>query len=168
MTKPKHQMKSGPTKKMPDTSAAFARKSDPELEKLPVSTAEIDDIRERIQATFPELVRREDNMRRLLFTILSMIQNSVTPPKSAPELYVERIEKRESIVEFLNRVYGPWLNGSFSRADLGKIDPKAYVALINYENKRKRSVPRDILNLPTKWQAKHSREKSDYILAKSL
>lgn len=65
------------------------------------------------------------------------------------ELYEKRVDKKEDPVVFINRVYGSYLNGEFTRADLRKIDAKAVAALNNYENARKTKVPLSQLNLPT-------------------
>lgn len=68
-------------------------------------------------------------------------------PKSAPELWKARGgEDRESVIDFVRRVYGAYLDGSFTRVDLKRLDPKCYVALSNWL--RSNDLPPD-LNLPT-------------------
>lgn len=99
---------------------------------------------------FPEL--SEEDAMKAVDAVMKIAD--IKPPRlvRAPEMYADRPERRESIVEFLNRVYCPWLDGSMTRADLRKLDVQASVALVNYESKRKTSVPLDTLNLPTVWQ----------------
>lgn len=49
---------------------------------------------------------------------------STRPPEIAPELYAERERKSEKGVEFLNRVYGPWIgpNATLFQPVLRKLD----------------------------------------------
>jgi hypothetical protein len=87
-----------------------------------------------------------------------LVRNTATPidtsnlPRFAPELYVKRPTmgsggRRENIIEFLCRVWGPWMNsGRLSRADLRKLDQHADKAVENWLQ-RHRQLPRDI-NLP--------------------
>lgn len=67
-------------------------------------------------------------------------------PKEAPELYASRPDRFEKAPDFIRRVYGPWLTGDFTRADLRKLDPKAWAALNNWEQHQKRAAD---INLPT-------------------
>ncbi|MBC7836428.1 hypothetical protein H7X87_01470 [Acetobacteraceae bacterium] len=69
-------------------------------------------------------------------------------PTEAPFLYDDREDKRETAPEFIKRVYGPYLNGMFTRAYLKKLDPKAYKALDNWLQNPRNEFPAD-LNLPT-------------------
>src|SRR5215207_7690967 len=54
------------------------------------------------------------------------------PPRSAPELFRGR-EGGETVVEFIARVYGPWLTGEFTRAALARLDRKCEKALRDWE-----------------------------------
>ncbi|MCR0981848.1 hypothetical protein [Roseomonas populi] len=65
------------------------------------------------------------------------------PPND--ETYAERADKSESAPVFIERVYKDWLTGEFTRADLRRIDPKAEMALRNWEKKYGRAS----INLPT-------------------
>ena len=69
-------------------------------------------------------------------------------PSAPPggETYDKRQDRKERAPDFIQRVYGPWLDGSLTRADLRKLDPKAEIALSNWERKNGRGD----LNLPTK------------------
>lgn len=75
---------------------------------------------------------------------------------AAPELYTDRADKSENAPSFIERVYGTrgYLDGSFTRADLRRLDPKAYAALNNWEQHR---GERADLNLPTKASAMDAR-----------
>ena len=71
-----------------------------------------------------------------------MIRETSRPaplPTQAPELYADRPAvngARETIVDFLNRVYAPWIDGmSMVRADLRRLDSGAAKALENFEFK---------------------------------
>lgn len=61
-------------------------------------------------------------------------------PTQAPELYADRAAApngaRETIIDFLHRVYAPWIDGmSMVRADLRRLDSGAAKALENFECK---------------------------------
>jgi hypothetical protein len=67
-------------------------------------------------------------------------------PAQAPQLYKER-PRDESIVEFLRRVWRPWIEARLlSRADLRRFDPQAYTALYNW--RQIGGLPEDV-RLPT-------------------
>lgn len=70
-------------------------------------------------------------------------------PDTAPELYAERSRKGESAPEFIERVYGEYLTGDFTRPMLRKLDPKCYQGLANWE----RAHGRAPINLPTRSEA---------------
>ncbi len=67
--------------------------------------------------------------------------------QTAPELYADRDNKNESAPAFVERVYGErgLLNGTFTRADLRRLDKQAYMGLMNWE----RSNGKAAINLPT-------------------
>jgi hypothetical protein len=73
-------------------------------------------------------------------------------PKRPPELYAERpirkeCGRRENVVEFLRRVWKPWMDvNALTRADLAKLDGGAYKAVDNWLRQHG-DMPRDI-NLP--------------------
>lgn len=69
-------------------------------------------------------------------------------PLVAPELYMERELKAEKAPSFILRVYGEWLDGDFTRADLRRLDRKCAYALRDYEA-RNGKVPLAELKLPT-------------------
>lgn len=78
-------------------------------------------------------------------------------PERAPELWQPRGgKKREKITDFILRVYGPYLDGSFTRADLRSLDTKCYQALSNWL--RTNELPESV-NLPTK------KERYDHVLS---
>lgn len=66
----------------------------------------------------------------------------------APEFYIKRMYKAENAPSFIKRVYAPWLDGNFTRADLRHLDPKCANALRDYE-KRYGKISLQDLNLPT-------------------
>jgi hypothetical protein len=81
-------------------------------------------------------------------------------PTKAPALYADRPEG-ETAPAFIRRVYGPWLDGNFTRAHLRKLDPRAEKALRDFEYHHGR-VPDSALNLPT------LKERNDRLLAAGL
>ena len=89
------------------------------------------------------------NKRELLSAyVKALVAEDVPPLGKAPELYIDKKTSGE-IVDFLNRVYAPYMNGiSFGRKELSHLDPKAHNALGSYET-RVRKVPLEELNLPT-------------------
>ncbi|WP_152048840.1 hypothetical protein [Aureimonas psammosilenae] len=68
------------------------------------------------------------------------------PPKG--QLYAARSDRKESAPAFIERVYGEagWLTGSFTRADLRKLDAAAEMGLRNWEKTNKQRAE---LMLPT-------------------
>lgn len=56
-------------------------------------------------------------------------------PDTAPELWSNRIGRRENPPAFIRRVYAPYLNGRFTRAMLRTIDPLLYQALAVWESR---------------------------------
>lgn len=86
---------------------------------------------------------------------IDLIKNA--PPERAPsdELYSSRQDRQETPPDFIARVYGKWLTGEFTRADLRKLDKQAEMALRNWERKHGRAP----INLPT------LKERNDEILA---
>ena len=89
------------------------------------------------------------NSRQLLAAYVKALAAEDVPPlEQAPELYISKKVSGE-IIPFLNRVYGPYMDGiSFGRQELSKLDKKAHHALGSYET-RVRKVPLEELNLPT-------------------
>ncbi|HWV20701.1 MAG TPA: hypothetical protein VN036_06720 [Devosia sp.] len=65
------------------------------------------------------------------------------PPKG--QLYAKRLNPSETAPQFIERVYGNWLTGEFTRADLRRLDKQAEMALRNWE----RTNGRASINLPT-------------------
>ncbi|MEP4552734.1 MAG: hypothetical protein ABJR46_14995 [Tateyamaria sp.] len=53
-------------------------------------------------------------------------------PQKAPEIYKDRVNKDENALEFIKRVYKPWLNKGLSHNQLNRIDTSAYYAYRNY------------------------------------
>ena len=50
-------------------------------------------------------------------------------PSYAPELWSDRVGRKENPVAFVRRVYAPWLNRGLVRGDLRALDPSLYQAL---------------------------------------
>lgn len=50
-------------------------------------------------------------------------------PEAAPELWSDRIGRKENPVEFIRRVYAPWLECGLKRAHLHTLDRPLYTAL---------------------------------------
>lgn len=67
------------------------------------------------------------------------------PP--AGQLYDSRPNKSQSAPEFIAAVYKDFLHGDFTRADLRRLDPKAAMALSNWERDHGQRAE---INLPTK------------------
>lgn len=84
-------------------------------------------------------------------------------PPVAPTLYSDRPDKSENVVSFITRVYGPWLDGDFTRADLRHLDQKCASALTSFEHHRGQGrLPLSELNLPT------VQERNDRLIAEGL
>ena len=66
-------------------------------------------------------------------------------PASPPEIFRHRADKQENAPSFISRVYGQWLTGEFTRADLRRLDPTATEGLKNWE----RAHGKADLDLPT-------------------
>lgn len=80
-------------------------------------------------------------------------------PAVAPELYKDRADKKETIVDFLRRVWQPWMEAKvLTRRDLRKLDPSADKAVENWLLRQ--PLPDDI-SLPT------LKEVNDELLAES-
>ncbi len=84
-------------------------------------------------------------------------------PDKAPGLYADRPRhpetgRRETIVQFLERVWRPWIeSGALTRPDLRRLDPQADTALFNWERKPENTLP-DHLRIPGKSEALRERE----------
>lgn len=89
----------------------------------------------------------------LLREALSSLDLPVAPPNG--ETFDMRANKKESAPEYIGRVYGQWLTGEFTRADLRRLDKAAEMGLRNWE----RSHGRAPLNLPT------VKERNDRLIA---
>lgn len=84
-------------------------------------------------------------------------------PPVAPTLYADRPDKSENVVDFIKRVYSPWLDGDFTRADLRHLDKKCASALTSFEHNRGQGrLPLSELNLPT------VQERNDRLLEEGL
>lgn len=68
-------------------------------------------------------------------------------PENAPELYIERKDKREKPVAFINRVYGDLLGKGLTRTHIMDLDKALYIAEKNYAYYHGRPTGFD---LPTK------------------
>lgn len=75
------------------------------------------------------------------------------------QLYVNRPDRSQSAPEFIAAVYKNFLHGDFTRADLRRIDPKAEMALRNWERDHR---TRAAINLPT------IKERNDALIAAGL
>ncbi|MFN3625310.1 MAG: hypothetical protein ACK4TP_14750 [Hyphomicrobium sp.] len=62
------------------------------------------------------------------------------PIAKAPELWADRIGRKENPVTFIRRVYRDHLNGSMTRAMLRQLDPELYNALAVWENRHPHDV----------------------------
>jgi hypothetical protein len=82
-------------------------------------------------------------------------EKSLPLPKKAPELFVKRRDPKETIVEFLRRVWKPWMDaGSVTRNDLRRLDPSAARGIENWLAKG--PLPDDI-KVPTKKELNDAR-----------
>ena len=111
---------------------------------------------------------RPNIVREVIVTALNNVREHGEPkikehlklPVVAPELYCKRERssitgKKENIVDFLKRVWGPWMDtDSITRSDLRVLDPSAERAVENWLLQR--DLPTDV-NLPTK-KARNDRE----------
>jgi hypothetical protein len=105
-------------------------------------------LRQLIMARLKELDAA--GLRRVLEIAEAIARGSAAAralPQSAPELYADR-PPGETAPDFIRRVYGRWLDGNFTRADLRGLDPRAEKALRDWEYHHGRVAKKD-LNLPT-------------------
>lgn len=124
-----------------------ARKMHVLLKKINRNYRKMDTIKKQdLQNLFNYLSK--DDYVKVKNHIQVLIAERQSELKKAPEEYLGKTESGE-IVDFLNRVYGPYLDGlSFGRKELAELDPKAHRALHSFEQ-RVRKVSLDELNLPT-------------------
>lgn len=93
----------------------------------------------------------EDRRSVLVRELCTRIETTSVLPKKAPKLYADR-PAGQNIIDFLRdpEGWGPYVKtGRLSRADLGRLDPQAYMALSNWC--RNKEIPSD-LKIPTKKQ----------------
>lgn len=76
-----------------------------------------------------------------------LVKTSPEMPISAPELFIDRVNREEKPIDFIKRVYAPWIGHGFTQPFLRRLDPKLYMALHNWL--RANAMPAD-LPLPTK------------------
>jgi hypothetical protein len=60
---------------------------------------------------------------------------SLPVPQKAPQLWEDRIGRKENPPVFIRRVYGAYLHGRFTRAMLRGLDPLLYQALAVWESR---------------------------------
>jgi hypothetical protein len=75
-----------------------------------------------------------------------LIEGAPILPETPPEAWADRRDRRETPVDFIRRVYSPWLGHGLNQADIRRIDRKLYMSLHNWL--RTRTLPDD-LPLPT-------------------
>ena len=102
--------------------------------------------REKLHALYDVLNNLLDVIYRL----------SRSAPETAPELWLERANKFESVFDFIERVYGRFLQRGLKKSDLRRLDPSLYKALFNWSRSHKGNPD---LVLPTK------KEANDHLLA---
>jgi len=71
--------------------------------------------------------------------------NYIGPPKEAPEIYRNRVNRKETAPKFTARVYNHWLGKGMARNHLLQLDPSLYEAIRNWV--KKKPLP-DWLDLP--------------------
>lgn len=78
--------------------------------------------------------------RQLLKELNNSVTTEVLPqlpslpvPDEAPQLWADRIGRKENPPAFIRRVYGAYLHGGFTRAMLRGLDPLLYQALAVWE-----------------------------------
>ncbi len=71
-------------------------------------------------------------------------RNAIPLPEKAPELYDPN--RREPVVDFLRRVWkDPWIDqGTLTRPDLRRLDPRCDMALRNWQRGGKNQLPADL------------------------
>jgi hypothetical protein len=117
------------------------------LRREPQEDLKEEELRAQIKAKVDELSGQP--LAHLWNALVS--QKPASEPKPIPteppdgQLYENRPSKSENAPAFIQRVYGPWLDGNFTRADLRRVDPGAMTGLKNWEARFGRT---DIL--PTK------------------
>jgi hypothetical protein len=100
-------------------------------------------VRERLGERHPDLLEELDDRAH-------GGERAGPSPEDIPE-YRDRAksERRWGVVEFIKQKFGPWLDGSFTRADLRKGWPRTRQTLANYERRHGR-VPLEELFLPSR------------------
>ncbi|MBU0641909.1 MAG: hypothetical protein KJ731_16450 [Alphaproteobacteria bacterium] len=105
-----------------------------------------DRLRGADKADFYVLLGEKLGMAHLLLPELRP-SNPPELPQEAPEIFKARKDRRETIIDFIARVYEPWLGRGLARSHLWSLDRSAYYAVENWG--RKKPVP-DWFDLPTK------------------
>jgi len=89
-------------------------------------------------ALFPELVREEPAPEKP--------REPLPLPTAAPAIWPKDKLPLEKAVDFIRRVYAPWIGNGLTRVSLGHLDPRLYAAFEGWVSRN--GVPAD-LNLPT-------------------
>lgn len=128
----------------------------PPLAAAATTVAKPIEVEHEIEASIVEICLKynlpEDRAADALQALVRNTTPTVTKiselPRFAPELYAERrvvkdLHRRETIVEFLRRVWAPWINAKLlTRCALRKLDPGADKAVENYL--RRAPLPEDV------------------------
>lgn len=94
-----------------------------------------------------------EHLRKLQSTVQTAIEPSefeLTMPATAPANWLDRANRDENPVEFIRRVYGPWLGKGLSRPSIRRLDKSLYLAL--YRFLANGGIWPTDLDLPTKKQ----------------
>jgi NAD(P)H-flavin reductase len=109
-----------------------------------------DDMLERVDAELIDLIvsltREQQKAVKAFIADITAAQKPTAA--QIKERYQTDKQPHETITDFIARVYGRWLTGEFTRADLRKIDNQAEMALRNWERQHGKT-PLTVLNLPT-------------------
>ena len=89
-----------------------------------------------------------------------------TFPEKAPELFIDRKDRSEKPPQFIQRVYGQWLTGAFTRADLRKLDMSLIQMLYRWErnNAPFTSLPANPYNRVAEYEPKPPKTKDEKAL----
>ncbi len=79
-------------------------------------------------------VERIDTLYAALDNIVRVIERLAPRlPDLAPELWVDRKNRSETPVEFINRVYGKYLNSALTKSDIRHLDINLYWSMLKFE-----------------------------------
>lgn len=100
-----------------------------------------------LEQIFNKLSFSLEERREALDYMANRLLKGAEIPDTPPEIYAQRSDKNEKPIDFIARVYAPWLGRGLAQADIKRLDRQLYMALHNWL--RHNELPPSI-DLPTK------------------